>query len=77
MDVQDPVGGGEAQSGNPIPRIIVGIDNPPLGTSPIGQARPDATVLAGPGTSRSANDLRTKLDLFRKFSPTMTPAITS
>ena len=28
MDRQDPVGGGEAQSANPIPRIIVGIDNP-------------------------------------------------
>ena len=27
IDRQDPIGGGEAQSGNPIPRIIVGIDN--------------------------------------------------
>jgi Carboxypeptidase regulatory-like domain/TonB dependent receptor/TonB-dependent Receptor Plug Domain len=64
-DVQDPVGGGEAQSGNPIPRIIVGIDNPPLGTSSSSQVPPDATVLGGPGISRSANDLSTKLDLFR------------
>ena len=40
QDIQDPVGGGEAQSDNPIPRIIVGIDNP-TGT-------PDATILAGP-----------------------------
>jgi outer membrane receptor protein involved in Fe transport len=63
IDAQDPVGGGEAQSGNPIPRIIVGVDNPPLGTSPIGQDVPDATVLAGPGTSRSANDLKTKVDI--------------
>jgi len=57
QDIQDPVGGGEAQSDNPIPRIIVGIDNP-TGT-------PDATVLAGPGTSRSANDLKTKVDVFK------------
>jgi hypothetical protein len=54
-DVQDPVGGGEAQSDNPIPRILVGIDN----SGDI----PDATVLAGPGNSRSANDLKTKLDI--------------
>ena len=57
QDLQDPIGGGEAQSANPIPRIIVGIDNP-TGT-------PDATILAGPGTSRSANDLQTQVDLFR------------
>jgi len=56
-DIQDPIGGGEAQSGNPIPRIVVGIDNPP-GT-------PDGEVIAGPGFSRSANDLRTKLDQFK------------
>ncbi|WP_129791297.1 TonB-dependent receptor [Sphingosinicella sp. CPCC 101087] len=57
QDLQDPIGGGEAQSANPIPRIIVGIDNP--------DGTPDATVLAGPGNSRSANDLQTKVDLFR------------
>lgn len=57
QDIQDPVGGGEAQSGNPIPRILVGIDN--TGSTP------DATVLAGPGTSRSANDLKTKVDLYK------------
>jgi hypothetical protein len=56
-DRQDPVGGGEAQSANPIPRIIVGIDNP--GTIPSG------TVLAGPGTSRSANDLQTAVEQYR------------
>jgi hypothetical protein len=61
QDLQDPIGGGEAQSGNPIPRIIVGIDNPSAGnTSTI-----DGTVLAGPGTSRSANDLRTKVQQYR------------
>ena len=65
QDIQDPVGGGEAQSDNPIPRIIVGIDNPPLGSSPFGQSPPDATILAGPGFSRSANDLQTQLDQFR------------
>ena len=65
QDLQDPVGGGEAQSGNPITRIIVGVDNAPVGTSDRDQFPPDATVLAGPGNSRSANDLRTKLDLFR------------
>ncbi len=56
QDLQDPVGGGEAQSANPIPRFIVGIDNP-TGT--------DGTVLAGPGTSRSANDLQTTIDQYR------------
>lgn len=65
QDLQDPVGGGEAQSDNPIPRIIVGVDNPPLGSSPIGQDPPDATILAGPGTSRSANDLKTRVDMFK------------
>ncbi|MCX8477030.1 MAG: TonB-dependent receptor [Sphingomonas sp.] len=55
-DRQDPVGGGEAQSGNPIPRIVVGIDN---------ATGIDGAVLAGPGTSRSANDLRTKIDQYR------------
>ncbi|PXA98181.1 hypothetical protein DMC47_10065 [Nostoc sp. 3335mG] len=55
-DLQDPVGGGEAQSGNPIPRIIVGIDN---------ATGIDGTVLAGPGNSRSANDLRTTIEQYR------------
>ena len=65
QDLQDPIGGGEAQSSNPIPRIIVGVDNDPIGSSPIDQDVPDATVLAGPGTSRSANDLKTRLDQYR------------
>jgi hypothetical protein len=68
QDLQDPVGGGEAQSGNPIPRIIVGVDNPPLGSAPVGQTPPDGAILAGPGTSRSANDLRTKVDQFRALA---------
>lgn len=56
QDLQDPIGGGEAQSDNPIPRIIVGIDNP---------TGIDGTVLAGPGFSRSGNDLKTKIDQYR------------
>jgi len=56
QDLQDPVGGGEAQSANPIPRFIVGIDN---------ATGIDGSVLAGPGTSRSANDLRTTIDQYR------------
>ncbi len=55
-DVQDPVGGGEAQDANPIPRIVVGVDN---GSDPAG------AVEAGPGFSRSGNDLRTNLDQWR------------
>ncbi len=55
-DKQNPIGGGEAQDENPIPRIIVGIDNP---------TGIDGTVLAGPGLSRSANDLRTRVDQFK------------
>ena len=55
VDIQDPVGGGEAQDAEPIVRIIVGVDNP--GT--------DGTVQAGPGFSRSANDLQTKIDQYR------------
>ncbi|GGD53899.1 TonB-dependent receptor [Erythrobacter arachoides] len=56
QDVQNPIGGGEAQSDNPIPRIIVGIDN---------ATGIDGTVLAGPGNSRSANDLRSEIDQYR------------
>lgn len=56
QDIQDPVGGGEAQSANPIPRIIVGIDNP---------TGIDGVVLAGPGTSRSGNELQTNVDQYR------------
>ncbi|HUE78370.1 MAG TPA: TonB-dependent receptor [Sphingomicrobium sp.] len=57
QDIQNPVGGGEAQDENPIPRIFVGIDNP-------GDAE-DGTLQAGPGFSRSANDLKTKIDQYR------------
>ncbi len=57
QDLQDPIGGGEAQSDNPIPRIIVGIPN----TGGVA----NGAVLAGPGNSRSANDLQTKIDQYR------------
>ncbi len=49
QDVQGPVGGGEAQSGNPIPRIVVGVSNN-------GQ---NGSIVSGPGFSRGANDLKT------------------
>jgi len=62
QDLQDPIGGGEAQSANPIPRFIVGINNPISASNPTGI---DGTVLAGPGTSRSANDLKTNIDQYR------------
>jgi outer membrane receptor for ferrienterochelin and colicin len=64
-DRQDPIGGGEAQSDNPIPRIIVGIDNP---------TGPDGAVLAGPGNSRSANDLRSNIDQYRAVAKLATGA---
>ncbi|WP_284054634.1 TonB-dependent receptor [Stakelama marina] len=51
-DIQDPFGGGEAQSGNPIVRLVVGVDN---GTGD------NATVLIGPGQYRSANQLNTTI----------------
>jgi hypothetical protein len=56
QDLQDPFGGGEAQDENPIPNIRVGVDNP---------TGPDGVVEVGPGFSRSANDLQTKLDQWR------------
>ena len=65
QDLQDPFGGGEAQSDSPIIRLLVGVDNAPLGTSPSGQSPPDGTVLVGPGNSRSANDLQTTVEQYR------------
>ena len=52
QDIQGPVGGGEAQSGNPIPRIIVGVTNN-------GQ---NGTLQAGPGFSRTSNELDTEIN---------------
>lgn len=56
QDVQNPVGGGEAQSENPIPIILVGITN---ADGSFGR------VQAGPGFSRSANDLQTTVEQYR------------
>ncbi|WP_231728081.1 TonB-dependent receptor [Sphingopyxis sp. H050] len=64
QDLQDPVGGGEAQSGSPIPRIIVGINNA-AGAPGSNGSGINGAVLAGPGTSRSANDLKTEIDQYR------------
>ena len=58
-DLQGPVGGGEAQSDNPIPRIIVGTTNTIGTTTFIG------TLQAGPGFSRTSNDLQTKVTQVR------------
>jgi outer membrane receptor protein involved in Fe transport len=59
-DAQDPIGGGEAQSANPIPRIVVGVQNE---TSPGVFSR--GLFISGPGFSRSANDLNTKVDQYK------------
>lgn len=58
QDIQGPVGGGEALFANPIPRFIVGIDNPD-------PTQDDGAVIAGPGIFRSANELRQQVDLLK------------
>lgn len=58
-DIQGPVGGGEAQSDNPIPRIIVGTSNTINGETFVG------TLQAGPGFSRTSNDLATTITQVR------------
>lgn len=60
-DIQGPVGGGEAQSANPIPRII--IQNNAAG-DPFDPGE-DGILVAGPGTFRAANALNTTLDEFK------------
>jgi len=59
QDLQDPIGGGEAQSGSPIPRFIVGVPNG--GVAGVN----NGAVMAGPGNSRTANDLRTTVEQYR------------
>ena len=49
-DIQNPVGGGEAQDENPIPRLIVNTGGD------------DGILAAGPGTFRSANALEQEVD---------------
>ena len=53
-DIQDPLGGGEAQTANPIPRIQIGL---PFGNEFFG-----SQFTSGPGTFRSANKLNTTKD---------------
>jgi outer membrane receptor for ferrienterochelin and colicin len=53
-DLQNPVGGGEAQSGNAIPRIQLGLG---FGNEFFG-----SQFTSGPGTFRSANQLSTNKD---------------
>jgi len=52
-DIQGPVGGGEAQDPNPIPRIVVE------------DGAGDEILTSGPGFFRSANDLQYTLDQFK------------
>lgn len=59
-DIQGPVGGGEAQDGDPLPRIVVGVRN--------GSSR--GLFISGPGFSRTANDLYTTIDQY-KFKGTL------
>ncbi len=49
QDIQGPVGGGEAQDANPMPRFMVGVTN----------GGEFGALLAGPGFSRTSNDLKT------------------
>ncbi|MEQ1931175.1 MAG: TonB-dependent receptor, partial [Parvularculaceae bacterium] len=63
-DLQDPLGGGEAQDGNPIPRVIVGVTNDANGNAVI-DANEQGAIIAGPGFSRSANLLVTQLDAIK------------
>lgn len=58
-DVQGPFGGGEAQSDNPIVRLVVGVD--PVA----GQTTQNGILSTGPGIFRSANQLDTKIDQAR------------
>lgn len=60
-DNQGPVGGGEAQDANPIPRIIIA--NNAAG-DPFNPGD-DGILVAGPGTFRSANALETSQDQFK------------
>jgi hypothetical protein len=64
-DLQDPVGGGEAQNGAPIPRVIVGSRNDLNGDGDFLDAGEAGSVVAGPGFSRSANELVTQLDAIK------------
>lgn len=61
-DIQGPVGGGEAQSDNPLVRLAVGTSQPG-DDGVLGTADDDYGVLStGPGIFRSANQLDTQID---------------
>ncbi|UTW54830.1 TonB-dependent receptor [Kordiimonas sp. SCSIO 12610] len=53
-DIQNPIGGGEQQSDNPIPRVAIGL---PFANEFFGQ-----DFASGPGIFRSANQLDTTVD---------------
>lgn len=59
QDIQGPVGGGEIQSGNPIQRFVIGVGGAPGALPGVGT---QFTVQAGPGFSRTANELRSQVD---------------
>ena len=59
-DLQNPLGFGEAQAANPDTVLVVGIDNsanPDIGSN--------GRLVTGPGFSRSANELSTRIDQAR------------
>ncbi len=58
-DVQGPVGGGEAQSDNPIVRLSVGV------TPVAGQTTENGRLSTGPGIFRSANQLDQTVDQYK------------
>lgn len=58
-DVQGPVGGGEAQSDNPITRLVVGV------TPVAGLTTQNGRLSTGPGIFRSANQLDTRINQAR------------
>ncbi|APE26871.1 TonB-dependent receptor [Aurantiacibacter gangjinensis] len=71
-DQQGPVGGGEAQSDNPIPRLVVGVSQPafdedgnPLFDDNGARIFDNGVLSTGPGISRSANQLNTRIDQAR------------
>lgn len=58
-DVQGPLGGGEAQSANPITRLVVGVPVVPGETTQVGR------LATGPGIFRSANQLDSTINQAR------------
>lgn len=62
QDIQNPLGGFEAQGSNPVPRVVIGITADGTNGTTAGAT---GVVIAGPGFSRTANDLRTQIDQIR------------